>query len=286
ERGGLRYARALVRVASNCARRGSGPISSCLDGGLGVGTPALLRARWEAKVADACATTDLGPELGYFTTCRGGPAACEATPGGLPCLTCRVEQHVRTAMTALYADAPPSAACHTAVGRLGVRALDRLLRDLGFCLRRSDAVSIAVCFTEGGIGERLDAAMAAWRDDAVAACGTIDPLTSFGYPSLCSGVPPEPINSCRYSAPPCTLPAAGALSGTGPDDDLLDCLGCRVEETGLAIARDLFGANLCCTDEGCGFVRTRTSCRRSNGTPVYFENQPFSIVASSQPYGA
>jgi serine/threonine-protein kinase len=72
----------------------------------------------------------------------------------------------------------------------------------------------------------------------------------------------------------------------GSDDDLLDCLGCQVEETALAVTRELFGANVCCTAEGCHVVRTRASCRRAGGTPVYFENRPFTVEVSRPPYFA
>jgi hypothetical protein len=59
-----------------------------------------------------------------------------------------------------------------------------------------------------------------------------------------------------------------------------------VEEAGLVLARELYGANLCCDAGGCHEVRSRASCRRAQGTPAYFENQPFTIVATAQPYGA
>ena len=286
ERGGLAYARALLDAASECATDGGGPIDTCLDGVIAGASLTRVRTRWESKVADACATTDTGPALGYFPTCVGGPAACEALPGGVGCLACRVEQHVGSAVEALYANAPATTACHAAIAKPGVKALGKLLGRLAACLRRPDAVSIAVCMDTGGIGARLDTALAAWRADAVAACGTTDPFATFGYPTLCSGVPPEPINSCQYAAPACTMTAAGGLDGAGPDDDVLDCLDCRVEEAALAVARELYGANLCCDGDGCHEVRSRASCRREQGTPGYFENQPFTIVASSQPYGA
>jgi hypothetical protein len=286
ERPGLRYADALIRSASDCALHGEGPLDACLDARLGEKKLARLRARWEAGFGRACATTNLDADLGYFPACRGGPSACEALAGGIACLECRVEQHVRTAVTALYANAPESNPCHAALGRVGVETLATLLHQLGACLRRRDAVSIAACLAGGGLGERLDAALAAWRAGAVAACGTTDPFTALGYPTLCSGVPPEPINSCSLPAPACTLPAATRLGGEGADDDLLDCLDCRVEETALAVGRELFGANLCSMGQGEHLVRTRTSCRRAGGTPVYFENRPFTVVTPWQPYFA
>jgi len=286
ERGGLAYARAVLAAASDCATDGVGPIDACLDGAIAGAALGKTRARWEAKVADACATTDVGPALGYFPTCAGEPAACAASPGGVGCLACRVEQHLGTAVEALHANAPATTACRAAIAKPGVKALGKLLGRLAACLRRPDSISIAVCMDAGDVGARLDGAVAAWRADAVAACATIDPLATLGYPALCSGVPPEPVNSCQYSAPPCTMPAASGLDGAGPDDDVLDCLECRVEEAGLAVARELYGANLCCDDSGCHEVRSRASCRRAQGTPGYFENQPFTLVATSQPYGA
>jgi hypothetical protein len=86
-------------------------------------------------------------------------------------------------------------------------------------------------------------------------------------------------------SPACNLPATRRLDAPGADDDLLDCLACQVDEAALAVGRDLFGANLCCTAEGCRFVRTRASCRRIGGIPGYYENRPFAIQSSPQPSG-
>jgi len=239
ERGGLRYARALLDASSDCATGGAGPVDACLAAALDGGQLAKARARWEVDATAACAVTDADSALGYFPTCAGGPTACNALPGGLGCLACRLEQHVGTAVAAMYGNAPTSSACHAALARPGVKALRKLLGRLDRCLRQPDAISIAVCMDAGGIGARLDTALAGWREDAVAACGTTDPFATLGYPTLCSGVPPEPINSCAYSAPSCTLPPATAIDAAGPDDDLMDCLDCRVEDAGLAVAREL-----------------------------------------------
>ena len=37
----------------------------------------------------------------------------------------------------------------------------------------------------------------------------------------------------------------------------LDCLACQTEEAVLGVARDLYGANLCCIAGACDTVRTR-----------------------------
>src|SRR5262245_39411889 len=154
ERGGLRYARALLDTGSDCATEGAGPVDTCLAAALG-GRLEQVRMRWEADATAACAGTDVDSALGYFSTCAGGPAACNALPAGLGCLACRLEQHVGTAVAAMYGNAPTSSACHAALARPGVKALRKLLGRLDRCLRRPDAISIAVCMDADGIGARL-----------------------------------------------------------------------------------------------------------------------------------
>ena len=38
----------------------------------------------------------------------------------------------------------------------------------------------------------------------------------------------------------------------------------------VAVARDLHGANLCCTASGCDTILTPHACREAAGTPVYY----------------
>jgi hypothetical protein len=53
------------------------------------------------------------------------------------------------------------------------------------------------------------------------------------------------------------------LDAPGGENDLLDCLACRVEEAGLSLARHVQGANLCCTGTTCDTIMTRLACQRS-----------------------
>src|SRR6185295_14294904 len=43
-----------------------------------------------------------------------------------------------------------------------------------------------------------------------------------------------------------------------------------VDEVALGVSRDLLGAEICCTAEGCRTVRSRAACQVAGGYPVYY----------------
>jgi hypothetical protein len=55
------------------------------------------------------------------------------------------------------------------------------------------------------------------------------------------------------------------LTTAGPDNDLLDGLGCKVGEAVLDVARELFGANLWCVGGTRNQVLTRVACYQAGG---------------------
>jgi DNA-binding beta-propeller fold protein YncE len=102
---------------------------------------------------------------------------------------------------------------------------------------------------------------------------------------MCDGSVGFPGQACRTVVGPCTFGATSLLDGPGGEDDLLDCLRCRVEETGLALARLVQGANLCCTETGCDTVMTRRSCQRAGGRPAYYQIDDAGVPGFNLPHG-
>jgi hypothetical protein len=303
-----RYMQVVLAVAERCAGAGdAGAVSDCLFTELAA-DPALAaeRARWARLVARRCRDTTPAA-LAYHSSCAGGgdspcrfPTPVFDAPGEdddvIDCLACQMGQQVRGMTVKLFQGerewtgaADPRRACVEGIGRPGLAAFRTLDRELYRCLRRRRSPSIAACLEDRRVAERLEAAMTVWRSGAVAACAGLDPTSIpggvFGYSNLCTGPVGFPGQACRSVAPACTLPSTTKLDAPGAEDDVLDCLRCRVEEAGLAVARGVQGANLCCTDGRCDMVTSRSFCARAQRSPAYYRIDDGAVPGFRLPHG-
>src|SRR6185503_4049554 len=150
---------------------------------------------------------------------------------------------------------PATEPCREAISRGSLAVLGDTLEAAYGCVLTSTVTSVASCWTKD---------FAAWRAQAVSACSGVDPFGSLGYSHFCSGTPAASANSYAPHAFPCSF-NVNTLDATGFDNDVLDCATCEANEGALGVARDLFGANLCCIGGSCTSVLTRYACRRDGG---------------------
>lgn len=278
ERGGVRYARAALGVLEDCTRPAATSVAACFDDAAARSRLDAAAPRWRDRVVRACESVDIHA-LGYLDSCGPAESACAFSSAALDasgprndlidCLSCKLETRLRDAVVALAADRPANEPCRRAVVGEGVDLLSLWLRETSSCLRDRDALSIAGCLSDPRRRARFASATDAWRAAAERGCVAADPFAQLGYPALCSGVEPVVGAFCSDAAPPCGFVAATRLSAPGGDNDLLDCLDCRVSEAAIGVARDLFGAALCCDARGCRSVRSRRSCRAAGGYPIF-----------------
>lgn len=273
EQGGMLYAEQMLQAVESCAAPGEpASIQSCLASQPVQDQLEAVRTQWAAAAAERCASVNVHSELGYLATCGAAPSGCTFpsavldAPGEsndlLDCLACRIAEDLGETGRLLFADQPASGSCHSTLGQGGIGLLRTLLEQVDDCLAQPGATSIAACFQPDEV---------AWRAQAVSECAGVDPFTAIGYPNLCSGVEPVFPGRCATHGFPCTFRSASDLSTPGVDDDLLDCLSCRLEEAVLGVARQLHGANLCCIGGACDVVLSRFACRQANGTPVHYQ---------------
>jgi hypothetical protein len=296
ETGGYRFARAVLRESARCARSDAPSFDACVPTP-GSGRRAGAAAReWRERVERACAGVDVHSELGYPATCGPPDASCGfataalLAPGAendlLDCLECRVAGRVRSVSTKLFADRPVDGACREAIGVPGHELVSAILGELNACLGEADAISIAGCLSDPDRRARLSGRVLAWRSDAQARCAGADPFGGLGHARLCSGFEQPRPPFCSDASPPCTFAAATRLATSNlTDDDLLDCLECQASEAALGIARDLYGAEVCCDAVACRTVRSRAACRRASGHPVYYRMDVLAGVPAGFPHG-
>jgi len=295
EDGGIRYAQRLLREIDRCATAGAASMQTCLDAPATRSRLERNLPRWRERVATACTGVDVHSTLGYLDQCAPHDSPCEfATESVLAegprndlvdCAQCRIDRQLHEVTDRLFAGVGAANGCRARIARPGVDLLEDQLRALTACVRRPDALSLAGCLSEPALQSTLTSAASAWRSAAAQGCPNVDPFSTLGYEPLCTGVEPPTPGFCSEGSPPCTLVAATRLDTTSPNDDLLDCLQCRVDETALAIARDVFGANLCCDEEGCRAVRTRRSCRASGGIPMHYQQSLLPGIPIGFPHG-
>lgn len=301
ENGGRRYLQAARDIAGQCIAAGgsSGVISTCIFDAFGTqGALDKMRSRWSRRVARRCAGIDVGSELGYSAQCPG-ELQCQFqspeldTPGDrndiLDCLACNTEWITLRTTVKLFQAArefPTQAQseCVDAIGHGGRATLATLQDQLRRCLRRRRSVSIASCLESARVSAKVEAAMTEWRSAALAACAGLPP-SERGYSSTCDGLPSFPGQACQTVMTPCMFGATSQLDAPGGEDDLLDCLACRVEEAGLGLARHLQGANLCCTDAGCNTIMTRQACQLADGYPVHYRIDNAGSLGANLPHG-
>jgi hypothetical protein len=264
EAGGMQYARVVLSELANCAAPGGFPsISSCFTN-----PPSSLSAtyvQWRADAEAACAGVNLATDLGYGDRCGATPSDCafvDTTPAGVTgCLACGIRGRLRDIATVLYADRDTNTSCQTALGGGALDLLRNTLEEMGGCVQMAGATSVAACYTPDP---------SAWRTQAESACTGVDPFGTLGYSHSCSRLAsPVSPGACAGRAYACTMNTT-ALSTPNPDNDVLDCLGCQVGEGVLGVARDLFGANLCCVGGVCNKVLTRVACFQAGGTPAHY----------------
>src|SRR5262249_1073303 len=71
----------------------------------------------------------------------------------------------------------------------------------------------------------LDRLRTRWSNTTASVCATTDPVSELGYLPICAVAP----SSCTFASP--------VLDEPGPNNDLLDCLACKIREsmTGAAV---------------------------------------------------
>jgi hypothetical protein len=295
ERGARQYTAKLFVAIDRCTRDGSGPVAACLDTPVERERLDAVRARWGRKAASKCDGVPFASTLGYLDTCGAPPSGCTFPSAALDvdgprndlvdCLACRLDEHLRSAAVLAVADRPLSSPCQAALGENGIALTRLVVTEVQRCLRRGEADSIAGCLAGVEPAARLALGVAEWRDGARAECDGVDPFVDLGYARLCSGSVPVSPPSCGQVAPPCTFVSATALDQTGDDNDLLDCLECQLVEAGLGVARTIHGAEICCTTDGCGAVRTRAACHAAGGTPAYYRLDSIAAGTAFSPHG-
>jgi len=223
---------------------------------------------------------ELQGRLGYLATCAPPVSSCSfpspvidaVGPQNdlLDCLACQIEDRLRSTGVLLFADGSSANTCQGALGRAGLGILELLVDHIHRCLERGQSESIAGCLADPALAAKEADKVEAWRASAESECRAVDPFRDLGYPTYCGGVVPDLPPFCGQPAPSCAFPAISSLSQPGVDNDLLDCLRCQVEEAALDVARALYGAEICCTSEGCRSVRSRIACRRAGGAPALY----------------
>jgi len=272
ERVGMLYADEILDQIETCTAPGqTASLRTCLGSSAVQQRRSSIRTHWGSATASPCAGVNVWSDLGYLQTCAAAPSSCTfssavfETPGLrndlLDCLACKLGEHLEQAGVSLFGDSAVVDQCHASIAVEGLRVLRTSLQQLDTCVQQPGATSVAVCY---------DVDLTAWRAQAESDCAGMDPFTNPGYPQLCSGVAPTPPGYCAINAYPCAFGANSNLSAPGTANDLLDCITCQTEEGVVAVARDLHGANLCCTTSGCDTILTRHACREAAGTPVYY----------------
>ena len=271
ETGGIAYASAVLDQISGCtAPGGQTSLAACMSG-----TPVrqaldAVRTQWTATVGTECTGVNLRSHLGYPEVCGATPSSCTFpstaldVPGAsndvLDCLACRIREQLQVSATSLYADRDATEQCRDALGNGAIGALRTTLQQVASCVQQPGLQSVAACFTPS---------MSAWRSQAQTSCAGVDPYVTLGYSHFCSGIGAVSPNSYPPHALPCSFNTM-TLNGAGSDNDLLDCLTCQTGEGVLGVARDLFGANLCCLGGICNKILTRFACREAAGTPARY----------------
>ena len=286
EAGGMAYAREAINQLEVCmGPGGSGSPASCMN----TGGPSIalnnLRTQWGNDTAAPCTGVDLRTTLGYPERCGVAPSGCTFTSplrdqaGGsndvLDCLACRIKEQLVTSATSMSGGQPATEPCREAISRGSLAVLEDTLDAAYGCVLASTVTSVASCWTPS---------FGAWRAQAASACSGVDPFGSLGYTHFCSGTPAATANSYAPHAFPCSF-NMNTLDTTGYDNDVLDCATCEANEGALGVARDLFGANLCCIGGTCNSVLTRYACRRDGGTPARYRITTLTATGSGNAHG-
>ena len=286
EAGGMTYARAVLdRIEACVAPGGSSSLASCMASGTVTSALGGVRTQWGSDTAAPCTGVALRTMLGYDERCGVAPSTCtfaspvrDAAGTGndvLDCLACRIAEHLRTSAQQIYAGQDAVEPCRSAIGNGSVAVLRATLDAANTCAQQGTVSSVAACWTPD---------FTAWRAQASTACAGVNPFTTLGYSSFCSGIPAAAPNSYAPHAVPCSF-NVNTLDNAGFDNDVLDCATCQANEGALGVARELFGANLCCVGGACNAVRTRYACRRDGGTPARYRITTLAATDSGNAHG-
>lgn len=288
ERGGARAARVRLQNAKSCARNGRRQSPACSDP---AGQEAAFRLRYHWGIGDECHGVDVRA-LGYHDRCGAPGSACDfPSPvlGGpglqddiLDCMTCQMNEAVKPFIEALVPIQSQANSCTRELTSRAGAIAGKLWKGLSTCLAGDDAISIAACTSDAKLGAKIGSEVAKWRARSSAACGNTD-LTGLGYSQACSYYISQPPPLCTEGARPCNLLAGRFADRPGTDDDRLDCFECHATEVALALARIVYGAEICCIGDNCSTVRSRASCVALGGQPSYFEVE---TVAGDPPANA
>jgi sugar lactone lactonase YvrE len=286
EAGGMVYANVVLdQIAACTAPGGATSLASCMASAGVASALAPIRTQWGSDTAAPCTGVDLRTVLGYPETCGAAPSTCTfaspvrdaagANNDVLDCLACRTKEQLTTSAVAMYAGQDAAEPCRDAIGNGSLDVLRTTLEAAHACVDQAGVTSVAACWAPAFIG---------WRAQAVSACAGVDPFTTLGYGKFCSAQPPVAPNSYAAHAFPCSFNDP-TVDTAGIDNDLLDCATCQANEGALGVARDLFGANLCCIGGTCNKVLTRYACRRAGGTPMRYRITTMTATDSANAHG-
>ncbi|MBM4244455.1 MAG: hypothetical protein FJ148_11665 [Deltaproteobacteria bacterium] len=107
--------------------------------------------------------------------------------------------------------------CQRAIESGGMRLARTLLRQVDRC-SRSYGTSVDECLGSAAAQARIGAEVPRWRARVARACVGIDAHAVLGY-----------LDTCGPADSPCGF-AAPAVEAAGPNNDIVDCLACKVEE--------------------------------------------------------
>ena len=173
----------------------------------------------------------------------------------------------------MYADQDATGG-RRAIGN-GLLAVLRATREAAnTCVQQNTVTSVASRWTPD---------FTAWRTQAIADCAGVDRSPRSG--TRTSLRPAAGVAEQLRGARPALLFSMNTLATANVDNDVLDCATCEANEGALGVARDLFGANLCCVGGSCTGVSTRYACRRDGGLPARYRITTLAATDSGNAHG-
>ena len=285
EAGGMAYAREMLDQITLCTAPGGGTITGgCLSSPAVLSALAAKRTAWAAGAATPCAGVDLRGVLGYSEVCGVNegmstfPTTALNAAGDnndlLDCLALGTRLQLQTSANAIYAGQDATEPCRTALADGAMTVLRTNLEAVNACVQQPTTTSVAACWA---------ADFTSWRAAAATQCAGVTPA-SLGYSTFCSGYPQATPNSYAPHAFPCSFNVSG-FDRPLVDNDVFDCATCEAGEGILGVARELFGANICCIGGTCNQVLTRFACRRDGGFPARYRMTTLTATDGGNAHG-
>ncbi len=126
--------------------------------------------------------------------------------------------------------------CQRAIERGGHWYATRLLDTIERCAQSATG-SLTDCLDSAPERALLDRSRTNWARRAGPACAGVELQAWLGYLATCA----PPVSSCSFPSP--------VIDAVGPQNDLLDCLACRIEDrlrsTGVLLFANGSSANIC-----------------------------------------